>query len=59
MCILSKGEGRNEAKLPVFGFPLGGVLSGDILGILELKFEQNSFGTCSIFPKSDFNQPNN
>ena len=59
MCILSEGEERNGAELPVFGFPLGGVLRGDRLGISELKFEENSFGTCSIFPKSDFNQPNN
>lgn len=29
------------------------------LGILALKFEENSFGTCSIFPEPDFNQPNN
>lgn len=59
MCILNKAEKRDKAELPVFGFPLGGVLCGDTLGILELKFEENSFGTCGIFPESDFNQPNN
>lgn len=58
MCILFKGE-KNEAELPVLGFPLGGVRCGDMLGILQLKLEENSFGTCNIFPKSDFNQPSN
>jgi len=29
------------------------------VGILALKCEENSFGTCSIFPESDFNQSNN
>lgn len=57
--MVSRGEKRDEAELLGFGFPLRGSLCGDILGILELKFEENSSGTCSIFPKPDFNQSNN
>lgn len=59
MCVLFKGEKKNEAELLVLGFPLGGVRCGDMLGILQLKLEENSFGTSNIFPKSDFNHPSN
>lgn len=52
-------EKRDKAQLLGFGLRLGGALCGDILGNLELKFEENSFGTCSIFPKPDFDHPNN
>lgn len=56
--VVSRGEKRDVAELLGFGLPLGDVLCGDILGILELKFAENSFGN-SIFPKPDFNQPYN
>lgn len=57
--VVSRGEKRDVAELLGFELPLGGALCGDILGILELKFAENSFGTYSVFPKPDFNQPCN
>lgn len=57
--VVSRGEKRDKAELLGFGMPLGSALGGDTLGILELEVEENSFGTYSIFPKPDFNQPYN